>query len=37
FAGSLTSKAMGKMAAMTPDTIAAKAFRPPAEPGSAND
>ncbi|MCW2684183.1 MAG: Short-chain dehydrogenase [Blastococcus sp.] len=37
FAGSLTSKAMGKMSAMTPDTIAAKTFRPLAEPGSAND
>ncbi len=36
FAGSMTSKAMGKMSAMTPDTIAAKTFRPLAEPGSAD-
>jgi short-subunit dehydrogenase len=35
FGGSLTSKAMGHLSAMTPDTIAAKTFRPMAEPGSA--
>jgi short-subunit dehydrogenase len=37
FAGSLTSKTMGRMSAITPDTIAAKTFRPLAEPGSAED
>jgi short-subunit dehydrogenase len=35
FAGSLVSKAMGRMSAMTPDTVAAKTMRPMAEPGSA--
>ena len=35
FGGSLTSKVMGHLSAATPDTIAAKTFRPVAEPGSA--
>jgi short-subunit dehydrogenase len=35
FGGSLTSKAMGHLSAMTPDTIAARTLRPVAEPGSA--
>ena len=35
FAGSLASRTMGRLSAMTPDTIAAKPFKPLAEPGSA--
>jgi uncharacterized protein len=35
FAGSLSSKAMGRLSAMTPDPLGAKAARPLAEPGSA--
>ena len=35
FGGSLTSRAMGRLAAVTPDSIGAKATRPMAEPGSA--
>jgi short-subunit dehydrogenase len=35
FAGSLASKVMGRMSAMTPDTAAAKTVRPMTEPGSA--
>jgi short-subunit dehydrogenase len=37
FAGSLASRAMGRMSAMTPDTVAAKTVRPMTEPGSASD
>jgi hypothetical protein len=36
FAGSLTSKAMGRMSALTPDTVAAKTMKPMAAPGSAD-
>jgi short-subunit dehydrogenase len=36
FAGSLASKAMGRLSAVTPGAIAAKTFRPMAEPGSAD-
>jgi short-subunit dehydrogenase len=36
FAGSLSSKAMGRLSAVTPDTLAAKAHRPMTEPGSAD-
>ncbi|MGY1916952.1 SDR family NAD(P)-dependent oxidoreductase [Blastococcus sp. SYSU DS0973] len=35
FAGSLASKAMGRMSAVTPDTAAAKTMKPMAAPGSA--
>jgi short-subunit dehydrogenase len=37
FAGSLASKAMGRLSAVTPDTLAAKVHRPMTEPGSAED
>jgi uncharacterized protein len=37
FGGSLASRAMGRMSAMTPDTLAAKTVRPMTEPGSAED
>jgi hypothetical protein len=36
FAGSLTSKAMGRLSALTPDTVAAKTMKPMAAPGSAD-
>ena len=36
FAGSLKSKAMGKLSAVLPDAAAAKAHRPMTEPGSAD-
>ncbi|MGY2067078.1 SDR family NAD(P)-dependent oxidoreductase [Blastococcus sp. SYSU DS0619] len=36
FAGSLASKAMGRMSALTPDTVAAKTMKPMAAPGSAD-
>lgn len=36
FAGSLTSKAMGRVSALTPDTAAAKTMKPMAAPGSAD-
>jgi short-subunit dehydrogenase len=36
FAGSLSSKAMGRLSAVTPGTLAAKAHRPMTEPGSAD-
>jgi short-subunit dehydrogenase len=36
FAGSLASKAMGRMSAVTPGPLAAKTLRPMSEPGSAN-
>jgi short-subunit dehydrogenase len=36
FAGTLTSRAMGKLSAVLPDTVAAKAHRPMTEPGSAD-
>jgi short-subunit dehydrogenase len=36
FGGSLTSKAMGRLSALTPDPVAAKVTRPLAEPGSAD-
>lgn len=36
FAGSLSSKAMGRLSAVLPDTVAAKAHRPMTEPGSAD-
>jgi uncharacterized protein len=35
FGGSLTSKAMGRLSSLTPDSLAAKVTRPMAEPGSA--
>jgi hypothetical protein len=35
FAGSLASKAMGRLSAMTPDSLATKVKRPLTEPGSA--
>ena len=35
FAGSLSSKAMGRLSAITPGTVAAKVKRPMTEPGSA--
>ena len=35
FGGSLTSKAMGRLSALTPDSAGAKVTRPMAEPGSA--
>ncbi|WP_336032608.1 SDR family NAD(P)-dependent oxidoreductase [Geodermatophilus sp. FMUSA9-8] len=35
FAGSLTSKAMGRVSALTPDTVAAKTMKPMSAPGSA--
>ena len=34
FAGSLTSRAMGRLSALTPDSVGAKVTRPLAEPGS---
>ena len=34
FAGSLSSKAMGRLSAVTPDSVATKAKRPMTEPGS---
>ena len=37
FAGSLASKAMGRMSAVTPGPLAAKTLRPMSEPGSATD
>ena len=37
FGGSLASRAMGRLSAVTPDSIGAKATRPMAEPGSAGD
>ena len=36
FAGSLSSKAMGRLSAVTPDTLAAKTTKPMAAPGSAD-
>ncbi|MCZ2858737.1 SDR family NAD(P)-dependent oxidoreductase [Blastococcus sp. VKM Ac-2987] len=36
FAGSLASRAMGRMSAMTPDTVAAKTMKPMTAPGSAD-
>jgi uncharacterized protein len=37
FAGSLASRAMGRLSAVTPDSVATKAKRPMTEPGSAED
>jgi short-subunit dehydrogenase len=37
FAGSLASKAMGRLSAVTPDSVATKVKRPMTEPGSADD
>jgi uncharacterized protein len=37
FGGSLTSRAMGRLSALTPDSLGAKASRPMADPGSAED
>jgi short-subunit dehydrogenase len=37
FAGSLASKAMGRLSAVTPDSMATKGKRPMTEPGSAQD
>jgi short-subunit dehydrogenase len=36
FAGSLSSRAMGRLSALTPDTLAAKTTKPMAAPGSAD-
>jgi short-subunit dehydrogenase len=36
FAGSAASRAMGRLSALTPDSLAAKTTRPMAEPGSAD-
>jgi uncharacterized protein len=36
FGGSLTNRAMGRLSALTPDSLGAKATRPMAEPGSAD-
>jgi hypothetical protein len=35
FAGSLSSRAMGRLTAVTPDSLATTAKRPMTEPGSA--
>jgi hypothetical protein len=37
FAGSLASKAMGRLSAVTPAPLATKIKRPMTEPGSADD
>jgi hypothetical protein len=35
FAGSVASRAMGRLSALTPDSVAARTAKPMAEPGSA--
>jgi hypothetical protein len=37
FAGSMSSKAMGRMSAVTPDSVATRMKRPMTEPGSGED